>query len=478
LKDIELEINKLNIFIGEQATGKSLIAKLVQYFQQIHENIMTEFVKLTNEPLYYTKRINDLKLLDKDKLLKIVKLRLLKLFTEKFPVGLVSNSQEKTEVVYVFNKNLKVTINLTMEGYVIFFQKIIEEKIYQLYCEYIELSNKNIEIQKYKDENEKLSFKLSSVFFPEQFRKEIFISEERGNHLKIERYSDKKNTIIENSIEYRAGGGGYFNKNYDFNEILKGNVEFDIDDNYNSRIFLSNNKQDKLLVEFFSSGQKALVAFPIVFSTINDTYSGRKLNVKIALFIEEPEVHIFPSSQKEFTEILSKFCNNSYNNISSVFITTHSPYILTSFNNLIQADNTYKIIEEQKNKLKEELDKELKKIENEYSLKIKELDAFMELLYESEKEEQIKEVTKQYESNPEKLKNEELEKKLFKIIPKEKHISFEDVSAYYLENGKMTNIMNSEYRNIDAEKIDEVSNTILNEFNQLLELEIDIEKNK
>jgi len=55
------------------------------------------------------------------------------------------------------------------------------------------------------------------------------------------------------------------------------------------------------------------------------------------LYIEEPEAHIFPSTQKDFVYALAGMLYNGGLKKHSCFITTHSPYIMTSFNNLIFA---------------------------------------------------------------------------------------------------------------------------------------------
>lgn len=50
---------------------------------------------------------------------------------------------------------------------------------------------------------------------------------------------------------------------------------------------------------------------------------------KVFLVLEEPEAHLFPSAQKDIIELIALLINSTG---STVFITTHSPYILTSIN--------------------------------------------------------------------------------------------------------------------------------------------------
>lgn len=63
------------------------------------------------------------------------------------------------------------------------------------------------------------------------------------------------------------------------------------------------------------------------------------------LYIEEPEAHLFPTAQKRIIQLLSRTFNNNNNKKFQIFVTTHSPYILSSFNNLIYAGNSTRDID-------------------------------------------------------------------------------------------------------------------------------------
>ena len=51
------------------------------------------------------------------------------------------------------------------------------------------------------------------------------------------------------------------------------------------------------------------------------------------IILEEPEAHLYPDSQKYMAEALATFAHVG----SQVIVTTHSPYILGEFNNLLYA---------------------------------------------------------------------------------------------------------------------------------------------
>jgi predicted ATPase len=59
-----------------------------------------------------------------------------------------------------------------------------------------------------------------------------------------------------------------------------------------------------------------------------------------AVYIEEPEAHLFPSTQKLIVELMARAFRRRKDEMR-LTITTHSPYILTSMNNLLQAGKIY-----------------------------------------------------------------------------------------------------------------------------------------
>jgi len=107
-------------------------------------------------------------------------------------------------------------------------------------------------------------------------------------------------------------------------KILKGKYQYDKD---GEKIFFDTNRYVKL--NFSSSGQQeSLWILLLLFIIILE-----KQNVFIV--IEEPEAHLFPEAQKEISNLIALMSNVEN---SQVIITTHSPYILASINNLILAN--------------------------------------------------------------------------------------------------------------------------------------------
>ena len=105
-------------------------------------------------------------------------------------------------------------------------------------------------------------------------------------------------------------------------------------------VHTENNEISEVEINFSSSGQQEILWL------LNFLYVLMLRREKAFVIIEEPEAHIYPSLQKNIIEFIVQFANLCNSNI---FITTHSPYVLTSVNNLYYAGT---IIREDQNKAK------------------------------------------------------------------------------------------------------------------------------
>lgn len=108
--------------------------------------------------------------------------------------------------------------------------------------------------------------------------------------------------------------------------ILKGKYQHDRD---GEKIYFSPDNYVKL--GFASSGQQEslwilLLLFLVVLERQN-----------VFMVIEEPEAHLFPEAQRAICHLVALVANTQQ---SQVIVTTHSPYVAASFNNLMLAEKT------------------------------------------------------------------------------------------------------------------------------------------
>ncbi len=92
------------------------------------------------------------------------------------------------------------------------------------------------------------------------------------------------------------------------------------------RIIIEKGKYVK--INFASSGQQESVWI------LNLLYYYLAGNSRVLFIIEEPESHLFPESQKYIVELIALTRNSNH----AVILTTHSPYVLGTLNNLLYAN--------------------------------------------------------------------------------------------------------------------------------------------
>lgn len=126
------------------------------------------------------------------------------------------------------------------------------------------------------------------------------------------------------------------------------------------------------------------------------------------IFLEEPEQNLYPTTQKDLIGRLISLTNQDREH--SLFLTTHSPYVLTSLNNLIYAA----------------------------------------------------EVGKKHRA------------KAAEVIPEQYWLNFEEVAAWYVNDGMVECILDQELKLIKAEVIDGVSSMLNADYDRLMDLEYEV----
>lgn len=86
----------------------------------------------------------------------------------------------------------------------------------------------------------------------------------------------------------------------------------------------------KIPFAFMSSGQQELLPLWLTLEYVNNFMSD------CLMFIEEPEAHLFPAAQSQVVEQLATTVAKPGAHVRMI-ITTHSPYVLTQFNVLLKA---------------------------------------------------------------------------------------------------------------------------------------------
>lgn len=114
-------------------------------------------------------------------------------------------------------------------------------------------------------------------------------------------------------------------------EIFGGRLAVDRDMEY-----VESDDGRRVPVNALSSGQQELLP---LWMALNAYFSG---SFSSFMYIEEPEAHLFPTAQSRLIEYLTSKLYGKTGGRRRMLITTHSPYVITKINNLIKAHKVYK----------------------------------------------------------------------------------------------------------------------------------------
>lgn len=406
LKDTQVYINNINVFIGKSASGKSITIKLIYFFKSFFREF---FEAAENEE---TKVELNKKLLSK--------------FEEFFPFE--SWNESTFEIIYYYNEldfskitktslKSKITIEYSKAVFKQYNNakrliKVDKEKFqakdkFEVYRPDYRVFERFINLVK-SELGEKCAF--SQIFIPAG--RSFFATLQSS----IFSFLSNNKAIDPFLVEFGS-----------FYENIKGIVTRDpvstkvksdlkiIDDliieilggKYNrikSKDYIIHEDKRKINLAYASSGQQETLPLALILKALTKiSFTGGGLT----LYIEEPEAHLFPSAQKKVVELIVSVFKLSKCE-SQILLTTHSPYIISSFNNLLQAG----LIEKDNNN-----------------------------------------------------------DKLYQIVNKFFIIPPNTLNAISVEKHQFQSILNKEFGLIDSEYLDSISSIISNEFNQLIDLE-------
>ena len=368
IADIDIDVNDILVFIGSQASGKSTISKAIFFFKSLKDDLYRYYLDCYNQNKFNDPIFSFTKLA-REKLIKIY--------------GSIIFYSPNTKLTYTYSDQIEIVIQASSNGRINHIEFSIaltisfNETISNLKRLHDELnqnpsdfsSSKKISTIKSKESAlfEEINIKLNHLFGDD--REVIYLPAGRSliTTLSQQRYNIDMGDNLLSSSKLQADKLiklDYLMRNFiDLIDQAKQVCEVGIanliqdyileNSNLNNNsvrmIELAQNLVDSILkgyysyqngierinfaggetaINFASSGQQEVVwiLIIIVILMLNDR--------KVFMIIEEPEAHLFPVAQKQIIDLVSLFANHNKNQI---LLTTHSPYILSSFNNLLYA---------------------------------------------------------------------------------------------------------------------------------------------
>lgn len=339
----EIEIKDFLFLIGEQASGKSTIAKLIYFFKSLKQDYIN---------LLYNNR---------EKSLRALQNELIKTIQNKFGIyfGYTSRLSNDFNIQYVFSTEQEYSLTLSRKqtlqikfdkGYWDFISKrsipllesidnkkngmsfMLQEKARTTLLKRISAEADCI----FFDKRETMFLPAGrniTVSYPEQFQL-LFFGELKSALSGIETNTIDIN-LIKDFFSYSKLLADYFNglngqaENTPFMRLVSGIVSQILHGNYkneNGKERIYYNDQEFVPLNLSSSGQQESIRI------IQDALYVLNEKRKSSRIIEEPETHLFPKAQKLLIELLILVANKTG---SQLIVTTHSPYVMATFNNML-----------------------------------------------------------------------------------------------------------------------------------------------
>ncbi len=389
IKEVELELKKFNVIIGENATGKSTVAKILamcRYFSYILENSwknqsfrdglydrgLAEFIS-EDSYVYY------------------------ECFHYDFEIQCTKEVMHHQDEDGVYKEEEEFFLS-TLKSKSTDFEKLLEE-----------LDSIKPKENRTFDSSFDLTFEgwnIPTSFFLNDVSKVLdnpfYLPTERGLQ---SIFSLGKSSIsnISDSLFNQFAELDSIARNFKNDTIIEP-LEITYKNVEGKGLFKKEGQHEFLSLYNGASGYKSAIPIVLVVKYYNEVKKKKK-----TFIVEEPELNLFPNIQKRLVNYLSQ---DGMNLGHTILLTTHSPYILTSLNNLMFAYQSGQNNEEEINQI----------------------------------------IDKKYWVNP------------------------ADVSAYMmLSNGECESILDREGL-IKTEKIDSVSGVLNKEFNEMFDIELAIKK--
>ena len=316
IQDAELLLDGLTVLIGAQASGKSVVARLVYFFNEYFADFNISAISSNEHKRAYDRR-------KRDEFYGIFPR-----YSWEASEFTITYHNERHEVKICSGKNSSVIDIQTSPSVSSYFRSLKNT-----YKKFVEVEKEDDSIfgvrfafRRYLAKSELIQYE-SALFVPAArsfyatIRDEIFsilALDAKIDHIILkfgEFYENAKAQIWRNPRQRQ-----YIHSSRYFKQVLMGNFIRESGQDWLEM------KHGRIELSRASSGQQE--ALPLLVSILQFPRRNR------TLIIEEPEAHLFPEAQ---IEVLNFMIRQLRRRGGSIMFTTHSPYLLSSLNNHLLA---------------------------------------------------------------------------------------------------------------------------------------------
>ena len=347
VRDCDINVDDFMVLTGPQANGKSTVAKAIFFFRTIKDDILNMMIRGTvgEKPDLWYRRVT-----------KELRLKFIRLFGSSYGMP------DDMRLEYYYDEDTWIKVNLTLNDQPRHGRNFVQIKFSKnIRYHFSDLDHQLPSvIGTLEREHEQL--KLDGLFCDSY--ETVLIPAGRSM---ITLLTSQLNFIFTSMDQGQKSSVDYCTQRY-VELVLKLKPRFSggIEGLLSDKLHLTQQrfqipkakKMQRMIAEIlrgryrYADGEEKLYLGPKGYAhyvKVNFASSGQQETVWITnilfyylvenrpifLVVEEPESHLYPSYQKQITELLSLFHNAG----NQVLITTHSPYVLGTLNNLIYASD-------------------------------------------------------------------------------------------------------------------------------------------
>lgn len=371
IKEMEIEFDKCLVLIGEQASGKSTISKLIYFYKSIRDTLLSMIYEEPGRqvPLFPFMEFEE---------------ALTRQFTQFFgdhralPIFEIEYAYAEDKIICFSNRNNAASLEVSILPKNSEFAEALSDGVYGVYEAFEEAQKQtalplqrrsNLQYVARREAMRDIEDYVNLLF--DESRTNLFIPAGRnvtnyepfklafyGNlrsymsrkiaatpmtdfflirnfleHVEFMQqvFKDRELANLIEQAETQAGAQGEQFVGRDvlefaqkrMNQILKGNY---LHDSQGEKLVLDS--QNYVYLQNASSGQQEVIRI------LQDIFLILLEQTDAFRVIEEPEAHLYPMAQKHLVELFAVVLNKTD---SQIILTTHSPYILSVLNNLLFA---------------------------------------------------------------------------------------------------------------------------------------------
>ena len=338
IRACRMEIRPFSVLTGPQASGKSTIAKAIFFFRTIAQDFIDQIQTRNHEDVYHTTFENDLKKRLRSKFLQMfgsswsmpIEMELFYEYAKRTTIEVYLRPSDNDPVRNFIDFSFGDTIRDFIKQYENYTERVWDEESWQKLQQDVRTLFSDGYDTIYVPAGRSLITLLTDQLMP------LLSSEGRSLDFCMQSYvqkissirpqirgglSDLLDTVLHTTqLKVNQDALRYLTKL--MQGVLRARYVYDRGE---EQLFFDKNHYVK--INFASSGQQESVW------VFNLLYFHLVQNRKIFLIMEEPEAHLYPDSQKRMAEAIGLFAHEG----NQVLVTTHSPYILGQFNNMLYA---------------------------------------------------------------------------------------------------------------------------------------------